>query len=214
MSEETRENTRVESVLDDPGAIAIARVYADAFLDALSADQAAEALDEFAAFVYDIVQKNPEFARMLDSAMVGRDEKQALIERVLRGRASDLFVNFLHVLVQHERLGLLTQIFQQSQQRHEIRVGARRVQVTSARPLSAESLQSIQQSLAKSLPYRPIIEADTDPKLLGGLRIRVGDTVYDSSLRTRLKQLAERLRKRSIHEIQSGRNRFSHPAGD
>ena len=47
-----------------------------------------------------------------------------------------------------------------------------------------------------------------------GLVIQVDDTVYDGSLRTRLKQLRGRLDNRSIHEIQSGRDRFSHPKGN
>jgi F-type H+-transporting ATPase subunit delta len=49
---------------------------------------------------------------------------------------------------------------------------------------------------------------------LGGIVIRVGDTIYDSSLALRIKQLRERLRQRSLHEIQSGRDRFGHPEGD
>ena len=53
-----------------------------------------------------------------------------------------------------------------------------------------------------------------DESLIGGLVIQVGDTVYDSSLRTRIKTLAGRLTERTLNEIQSGRDRFSHPEGD
>jgi F-type H+-transporting ATPase subunit delta len=58
--------------------------------------------------------------------------------------------------------------------------------------------------------FEPILETRLDTSLLGGVIIRIGDTVYDSSLRTRMKQLHERLRERSLHEIQVGRDRFSH----
>ena len=44
--------------------------------------------------------------------------------------------------------------------------------------------------------------------------LQVGDTVYDSSLRSRLKQLKGRLVEKAFNEIQSGRDRFSHPEGD
>ena len=52
------------------------------------------------------------------------------------------------------------------------------------------------------------------PEILGGLIVRIGDTVYDSSLRTRLRQMSGRLRERCLHEIQRGRDRFSHSAGN
>jgi F0F1-type ATP synthase delta subunit len=48
-----------------------------------------------------------------------------------------------------------------------------------------------------------------DPALLGGLVIRVGDTVFDGSVRTRLRRIREQLLQRSTHEIQSRRDQFS-----
>ena len=75
-------------------------------------------------------------------------------------------------------------------------------------------LNKIRERLAAALAIRPVLEAAVDPSILGGLRVRVGDTVYDGSLRARLKQLRHRVRERSLHEIQSGRNRFSHPERD
>ena len=87
-------------------------------------------------------------------------------------------------------------------------------QVSSAIPLSADALSQIQARLESAFPFQPIVETTIDPTLLGGLRIRVEDTVYDGSLRARLKQLRHRVRERSLHEIQTGRNRFSHPEGD
>lgn len=210
----TEIKTRVEHVLADPGALAIARMYAEAFLKTFPADKADAALEEFGSFVVDVVEKNPNFASVLYSVMVNRDDKVALINRVLSGRATPLFVNFLCVLAHHERLDLLPLILKQSRLQHEIQAGKKRIQVTSAQPLSDAALKSIQETLRKALPFEPIVEPVVDPSLLGGLRIRVGDTVYDSSLKARLKQFRDRLRDRSLHEIQSGRNRFSHPEGN
>ena len=55
---------------------------------------------------------------------------------------------------------------------------------------------------------------EVNPAILGGMVIRVGDTVYDSSLKARLRQLRGRLKQQATHEIQSGRDRFRHPEGD
>ena len=74
--------------------------------------------------------------------------------------------------------------------------------------------RNVEARLKELFPFQPVLEPAVDPSLLGGLRIRVGDTVYDGSLRARLKQLRHRVRERSLHEIQSGRDRFSHSERD
>jgi F-type H+-transporting ATPase subunit delta len=189
---------------------AVAKVYAKSLLDAVPADKQVAVLEEFGSLVQDVLPANPEFARLLSSAVVGKDDKLKLINNVLEGRANPLFVNFLRVLARHERLDLLAPIHRQAVLQHELRAGKQRVQVTVAREVSPETRRAIEESLAKVLPFTPIVELTVDPELLGGMKIRVEDTVYDGSLRTRLKQLRQQVQQRSTHEIQSGRDRFSH----
>lgn len=207
--------SRVPSVMEDPSAVQIAKVYADAFLDAAKSTVGVEAaLEEGQSFVDDVLSKNAEFERLLTAPMINKDEKLKLIERVVAGRGSDFFTNFLRVLARHDRLDVLPAVLQAARIANERQSGRKRVSVKTAKPLSDESRRAIEERLRVALKFEPILEAETDPSLIGGLVIRVDDTVYDSSLRTRLKQLRSRLRERSLHEIQSGRNRFSHPEGD
>ena len=207
--------TRIRSVMEDPSAIQIARVYAGAFLEAAKNTVGAEAgLEEGQSFVDDVLSKNANFEKLLVSPMVNKDDKLKLIDRVVAGRGSDFIANFLRVLARHDRLNLLPGILQAARVQIERQAGRKRVSVRTAKPLSNESRQAIIDRLRTALAIEPILEAETDPSLIGGMVIRVDDTIYDSSLRTRLKQLRVRLRERSLHEIQSGRNRFSHPEGD
>lgn len=214
MAEPTKVKFKFDSVLEDPGVNAIAKVYAEAFLNAAPVDQIATALDEFRTLLDDVLENNPEFGRLMTSPMISRDDKLGIINRAYAGRASDLFTNFLRVLARHNRLDILRPILAECGVLFEKKSGRQRVQITSAQPLSEKELQDIQSSLAAKLPFQPILETAVDPALLGGLRIRVGDTVYDGSLRARFNQLRHRVRERSLHEIQSGRNRFSSPEGN
>jgi len=214
MAGKSQIKTRIESVMEDPHMGAVARIYADAFLNAIPAGQQAEGLEEFRSFVEDVLNKQPEFSRLLLSGTISRDVKLGLVDRVLSGRASDLFTSFLRVLARHDRLDLVPLILAQAEIEYEKRSGRRRVQVISAQPLSEALLQKIRERLAAELSIQPVLEPAVDPDILGGLRIRVGDTVYDGSLRARLKQLRHRVRERSLHEIQSGRDRFSHSERD
>jgi F-type H+-transporting ATPase subunit delta len=214
MADQQAPKSRVSSVLEDPRAEAVAQIYADSLLNIVPPGEADNVLEEFASFINDVLDRNPDFAGLLLSGLVSRDDKLALIDRVVAPFASPLFTNFLRVLTRHDRLELLPLILKESRLRHEIRSGKQRVQVKSAQSLSEATLQNIRRQLAAVLPFEPILEIQTEPALLGGLVIRVGDTVYDGSLRSRIRQLRSRLRARSINEIQSGRDRFSYPTGN
>jgi len=209
MSDHSQLQTRIPSVLEDPSAQAVARVYADAFLQAVG-EKSGELLEEFTSLQDDVLAKNREFSELLMGRMLSRDEKVQLIDRVIAPQASELFANFLRVLAKHDRLDLLPSILQEVHVKHEQAGGKRRVTVTSAVPLSDEAQQRIHERLSAALAFDPIVIPKVDPKVLGGLVIQVGDTVYDTSLRARLNQLRSRLRQRSLYEIQSGRDRFGH----
>ena len=211
MAEQDTSQNRVTSVMEDPSSLAIARVYAEAFLNAAASVGVEDALEEFASFLEDVLAKNPEFESILLSGILNRDHKIAVIDRVIEPFGSGMLTNFLRVLARHDRLDLFSQILNEARLKFEISTGKQRVQVTSAVELSGETLNQIQESLDQSLSFESILETRVDLSLLGGVVIQIGDTVYDSSLSTRMKQLREQLRHRSIHEIQSGRDRFSYP---
>ncbi len=206
--------TRPTHVLEDPSAKAIARTYAIAYLDAADVVGQADPLEEVSSFQEDVLRPNPQFARLLTSEIIGHDEKLGIIERVVRPRASELFTNFLKVLARHDRLGILPYILDEAQQEHERRTGRRHVTVRSATVLTDEQVKHLTDRLESSLPYQPILHTEVDESLIAGIVIRVGDMVYDGSLRTRLKSLRGKLRERYLHEIQSGRDRFSSPEGN
>ncbi len=206
--------TRPDHVLEDPGAKAVASLYAESYLNAAKENGVDGADEELASFVDDVLAGNPDFRAVLVSDSVSRDDKIGVIDRVVVPQASEFFANFLKVLVHHGRIDLIEQIRQVAVQVQEKLAGKKRVQVRSAKALSDDSRHRIAERLRNQLGFEPVIQESVDESLIGGLVIQVGDTVYDSSLRTRLKSLTGRLTERTFHEIQSGRDRFSHPEGD
>lgn len=211
----TKTSPEKHVIFDDPRSKGVAQVYATAYLDSTAKQpNPVDAVGELRSFVDEAVKKNPLFAEILCSAMIGREDKIALVKRVFSGRCTDTLVDFLMVLAEHERLELLPQIAGLAEVLWETRQGRVHVEVRSAHPLSDDALGKIRAGLVESLKINPILVPRVEPDLIGGLVIRVGDTVYDSSLRTQLKSLETRLRERSLNEIQSGRDRFSHPEGN
>jgi F-type H+-transporting ATPase subunit delta len=206
--------TRPVSVMEDPSVTSVARVYAVALLDAAQQSGVAAALAEFRSFLDDVLTPQPAFERLLCAPVTVVEDKLRLIDRVVAPRGSELFVNFLRVLARHNRLDIVRAIAELATREHEVRSGQKRVQVTSATPLSEAARAAIAASLQPLISAQPILETAVDPKLVGGMVIRVGDTVYDGSVKNRLKQLRARLRERCMHEVQRGRDRFSHSAGN
>jgi F-type H+-transporting ATPase subunit delta len=206
--------TRPAHVLEDPSAKGVARVYTQAFLNAAQASGVEAALEEFTSFVDDVLNKFPDFARLLTSEATGADARLQLIERVVAPRATPFFTNFLRVLARHERLELLPLILGEAWLLYEARAGRKRVTVRSAVKLSEQQLANIKQRLAAAFPFEPVLIPEVDESLIGGLVVQIGDTVHDASLRTRIRNLSHRLKEKYVHEIQSGRDRFSHPEGN
>jgi F-type H+-transporting ATPase subunit delta len=112
------------------------------------------------------------------------------------------------VLASNQRLEILPYIVERCRQLRQQQSGRRSIQVTSAVPLNDEQRRAVEQRLSELLATQAVLDLVVDPSLLGGLKVRVGDTVYDNSLRSRLNQLSHQLRQRSLHEIQCGRDRF------
>ncbi len=213
MSDSSRKH-RTDSVLEDPGTLAIATMYARSYMTAAAQNGVTAPEEELNSLVDDVLAKYPEFEDLLFSDSVGRDDKLAIVDRVFAPKSSEFFASFLRVLIRHGRITMLPMIQSVLGRLQEEAAGKQRVRVRSARPLSESSRTQICEQLRNKLGFEPLLQETVDAGLIGGMILQVGDTVYDSSLRSRLKQLKGRLVEKAFNEIQSGRDRFSHPERD
>lgn len=211
---ETEFRTRPSHVLEDPSAKAVARVYAVSFLDAAKAASEGSPLEEFTSFHDDVLKANPQLETLLTSQVTRKEDKIGILERVVAPNASPFFANFLRVLARHDRLDLMSLVLAEAWLEFEKRANQKRVQLKSAVPLSEEQLGRIKDRLKSTMAFDPILITEVDTDMLGGLVIHIGDTVYDGSLRTKLRNLRGSLRERYLHEIQSGRDRFRNSEGN
>jgi len=197
----------------DVGVEHVAAVYAQAFLDAAGSGAAA-ALEEFDALLAEVLDVHPRLEAILGSELVSKDDRAGVLDRVLAGRASPLLLNFLKVVLRHDRLQLLRPIHRQAHRLWDERSGRIRVQLITAVPVDAALVAHVAAALQRSIGGQPVIDAVVQPDLIGGAVMRIGDTVYDASVATQLDKLRQRMIDRSVHEIQSRRDRFRHPAGN
>jgi F-type H+-transporting ATPase subunit delta len=189
----------------------VARRYAEALINAAQKEaQVDPLLDELAEIERDVLSAFPRFAEMLASARVSVAHKDQVLTAVFDKRASSLVVRFLRVLNRHERLGLLGVVARESRAIWDRRNKRIPVQVRSAVSLDDKQMQTLRDRLAALTGATPVLLVSTDPDLIGGLVVQVGDHRYDGSVKSRLAQLRQRLIEGKMHEIQSRRDQFSH----
>jgi F-type H+-transporting ATPase subunit delta len=193
----------------DVSAQRVARVYAQALLQAADKQGQADAIfEELDSLVRDVFAEQPQFETLLSSAAAGRKARAGILQAVFAGRASQLFFNFLLVLNDQERLDLLRAIRAAYEELNDQRCARIRVQVESAVPLADAQKTHLQKRIQETFHLQPIVETKVDAGLLGGLRVRLGDWLYDASVRSRLNEIRHQIIARSSHEIQSERDRF------
>ncbi|MBN2216014.1 MAG: ATP synthase F1 subunit delta [Pirellulales bacterium] len=199
----------------DVGRRHIGAVYAEALLDA--ADRAGEAdglKDVFDAVVADALDRFPDFERLLESALIPHEEKVGLLDRVFGSRVPPVFLNFLKVVSRHDRMDCLRAIHAEVQVLDDRRRGRVPVELVTPVAIDDAAAERLGDELRRLLGGEPIVTRRVDPELIGGAVVRVGDTIYDGSVATQLRNLCQQMITRSADEIQSRRNRFRHPARD
>ncbi len=168
--------------------------YANALADIALAQGAAEPavkqLTDFGAAFAD----SAELRNFLASPAVTREAKHGLIEKIVaRMRAGKIIRNFLFVIVDHRRTNMLPEIIAAFEDVIRQRQGIAEAEVFSAVELSAGQKKQFAQTLERITGKKIEAKYSLDPALLGGALVRVGDTIYDGSVRSRLNEMRARL---------------------
>jgi F-type H+-transporting ATPase subunit delta len=135
------------------------------------------------------VETSPELRDALLDPLLPVERKQSVVDSLVGGRASQLTVNLVSFMITQGRASDLTAIADRLSQRVAQSGGADVAEIRSAIPLDEATIQRLSAALSKATG-RPV-EARTivDPSLMGGVVARVGDTVIDGSVRSRLQSL-------------------------
>lgn len=193
----------------DIGVERLSKVYAQAIIEAADRKQCRrDVIDELAAIVQDVLPRVPKARIVFDSPKVTPEEKSAVINRICAGRVLPTTLHTLHVLARHGRLGMLAQVVASARRQADEMEGRQQATFTTATPLDAAEQSQLVASVEKAVGASLNPTFIVNPELIGGLIVRIADTVYDQTVATSLVRLRARLKQRSIHEIQYGRDRL------
>jgi len=165
----------------------IARPYADALFKAVIATDAAAVADQVNELA--AIATNPQLREFSDNPKTEDGQVFDLFVGVAKGFLGDGAKNLLRLIIENGRLAALPEIAAQFQALVNARSGVADALVYSAFPIDGAALMDLSATLEKRFARKLNTQVRLDPALIGGIRVVVGDEVFDTSVKARLEQM-------------------------
>jgi F-type H+-transporting ATPase subunit delta len=183
------ETIAIETVFDDES-LHVGQVYAKAILAAAESEGKVDmVVEQLKSLVVDVMAKQASLAAVFADPKRSVDDKINLIDRAFGNIADPSLLRSLKVIARRRRLPMLPSILQAVLKMRDQVQGRLQVIVTSAAPLDGNAQSDLQNRLQQLLQAQISLTTKVDPAILGGLVIRVGDTVFDGSVDNQLEQM-------------------------
>ena len=169
-----------------------ARRYAEAAFEVAQRDDTLETwrseLDTAAEIVGD-----ERSLRILSNPAVAEDRRVAMVTELLHGRVSKPVLNLTLLMLRRGRIEAVTRVAGEFRRLDDARQGITHATATSATPLTKDEIDALTKRLEGTTGGRIALDVQVDPSLLGGIVVRLGDRLYDGSVRGRLERLRNQL---------------------
>jgi F-type H+-transporting ATPase subunit delta len=173
---------------------AVANRYARALFELATEKQLSDALGAELEALSETYASSAELRETLENPVFKLSERRAVLEQLLPRLAPSAHMRtFALLLLERGRISTLPSIARAYRLLVDSAAGRVRATVTSARPLDPATQAAVQRALEKRVGKKVLLTATVDPDLIGGIVARVGDQLFDGSLRTRLDTLRARV---------------------
>lgn len=172
----------------------ISKIYGDALFNLAHEELRIEEISEELKVLSDVLRENQDFIKILNHPRVTKEEKINILESVFKNRFSDEIVGFLTIILNNGRFGDLESIISYYMKRVKEFKYIGVVDVISAMELTHVQKTDIESKILQTTNFNTLeIDYTIDHSLLGGMIIKIGDQVMDSSVRTKLLLLEKNL---------------------
>lgn len=176
----------------------IARTYAQAILAAAQDEDSEDEIKKNLVWLSGLFESDEPFRKFLVSPRIDRWEKKKILLELLEEEISPLSLNFLALLVDKGRIELLPLIEKSYNQLYQEAQGVINVKITTSFPLEENYLKNIREALSEKFKKEIILDEEINPKILGGMIVRIGDLIINSSLLNQINQLANQITSTKI----------------
>ena len=172
------------------GATGLTGRYASALIELAESAKSLDKVADDLTSLRSMIQDSADLGRVISSPVLSREEQvKAITALCAKAKMNDLTTNFVGTVAQNRRLPALEGMINAYLDELSRRRGEAKAHVTSAKKLTAGQLKAVSDVLKKAVGSKVSLEADVDESLLGGMIVKVGSRMIDTSLKTQLQQL-------------------------
>ena len=179
--------------------VSVARRYAQALYQDALQKNCVDRVDEDVLMIQESIKSSPELDRFFQDPVLTADKKIKVVDALFADRVHATTHGLLHLLVLKGRENLFSLVASSYKEMRDKQLGIVEAQVKAALPLSAEDEKKVVEGIEALTGKKVRLNSTVDPAILGGLIIRVGDTVYDGSVLHQLGTLRGRLEQSTLN---------------
>ena len=173
----------------------VAQRYAQALYQEVVQENQVERIDEDMALLRETMAGSPELVRFFESPVISREKKAAVVQQLFASRVHPTMLRFLELLIEKNREDLFPTVVRAYSDLRDRELGIVEAGARVAQPLAGAEEQQLREALERLTGKRVRLNIEQDPQLIGGLIVRIGDTVYDGSVNHQLAMLREQLER-------------------
>lgn len=174
----------------------VSKTYGDALFELALEENAVDMLAEEVQAVSEILRENEDLLKLLNHPKISKEEKLQIIENVFKGRVSDYLTGFLKLVVNKDRYQEIPAIFSLFLDKVKEYRNIGVAHVTTAVIMNDVQKKQLIKRLLDTTSYQSFeMHYEVEEELIGGMVIRIGDRIVDSSIRTKLEEMSRSLMK-------------------
>jgi len=171
----------------------IAQRYTQALFDMCEASKDCASIQEDLRAIAQLIEDNEEFAAFLSNPIIPKEKQAQIIDEGLSGKISTTTLKYLHFLIDKARLDLLKDICDVFDGLYLASQHVARVKIFASSALDERQNASLKKHLKEKLNQEVDTDVVVDPRMIGGMKIRIGDEIHDYSLSAQLEAFRQNL---------------------
>ncbi|MFT3732751.1 MAG: F0F1 ATP synthase subunit delta [Hyphomicrobium sp.] len=175
---------------DDTSVDGVAGRYASALFELANESSAVETIEKDLVNFQALLDESPDLVRLVRSPVIAADDQSKAIVVILdKAGIGGLTANFLKLVTANRRLFVIQDMIKAYRLLAAKARGEISAEVTSAFALNDEQIAALKETLKASVGKDVTLQSRVDPSILGGLIVKVGSRMIDSSLKTKLQNM-------------------------
>lgn len=188
---------------DDFHVEAVGTIFAQALINEAQKQGNLAAVTEDVRGIGELLRSNASFRGFTQALDIGEEERLASLDKIFTGRVENLTHQVLRSLARRDRLMFLGGFVEGFETLLRKMGGHVAVELTTASELSPEVIQRVTAALGANLGGKTVdMKVKTDPALIGGMTLMIGDTLIDGSVATQLERIEEQLKRKGVGRLQ------------